>query len=129
MKMSEFRNQHVMIDDWDIAEGSKLSCSCGWVESYSGFYKDNIHLFDEHFDAEAERAGIGHVPTVVNEWVDKMVENRRGWCRDSRSMEAENHVMNQIFNELYCKTEIMSTPDTKVGDIQYKYFINREGPL
>lgn len=129
MKMSGFLKGHVLIEDADVAEGIKRHCSCGWEESDGDLGEDKSYQFDDHIDSEAERAGIGHVPTVVNEWVDKMVENRRGWCRDSRIMEAENHVMNQIFNELYCKTEIMSTPDSKVGDIQYKYFINREGPL
>jgi len=128
MKMSEFRNQHALTDDWDVAEGSKFRCSCGWEESYTGFYKDNIYRFDDHIDAEAERVGIGHVPTVVVEWVDRMVESRQGWARDMRTREAEDHQMNRIFKELYANAEIMANPDEGSGDIHYKWMI-KKGPL
>lgn len=128
MKVSEFLKKHILTDDWDVAEGSKLHCSCGWEDSFSGPYKDNLYKFDDHIDAEAELATIGHIPAVITQLVDEMVENRRNWCRDARTYDAENHQMNRIFKDLYAQAEIMANPDASSGDIHYKW-MKEAGPL
>lgn len=129
MKMSEFAKKHAGDSDWGVDKGSRIYCSCGWEEHYAGTYVENEYRFDDHLDAEAKAAGIGHVPTIVNGWVDKMVEDRRGWTRYMPTMEAEDHQMNRIFNELYCNAEIMTAPKEKIGDLQFEYHVKRKGPL
>jgi hypothetical protein len=130
MKISQFVEMHTLSDDWSESDGSVLYCTCGWKHYYNGKYVEAVGKHDEHVDEEAAKAGIGHIPTVVNEIVDKMVNDRQFWCRDMRTKESEDFHMNRIFNELKYEMAVYGIPEGQRGNAGQEFIFPRtKGPL
>lgn len=133
MKMSTFFAKHqdtgIRGESWDAPEGFVRTCSCGWSKSYRNMNAHGAHLHAEHIDEEAEKAGIGHVPSIMNPILDEMIENRKGWCRDTRTIDAENFQMNRIFNEIRHNLARMEMTEEEFANGGANKFLFGKGPL
>lgn len=133
MKISEFVSKHqytgIKGQSWDDPKGFYHTCACGWEKTYRDMNGHGRHLHGEHLDEEAEKAALGHIPTAVNEMVDSMVENRQGWCRDMRTVDAENFQMNRVFNELKYSVAVMGKTPEELNQIKATEYLFAKGPL